>query len=155
MGCYSLRDVNADGGKLLLGNLASWERPDASAFGDPLAWDTEVFAGKNENFFDQPNKIDRTKVWAAFAGKVAAEIEDGVSDELARPVIGNVTATVDLVDLNAAACEQFVARKDVGSGCISAKREHGRVFQQHERVADRSGFARRNNFALNAQTFNI
>ena len=42
----------------------------------------------------------------AFAGKVAAEIEDGVADELAGAVVGDVAAAIDFVDFDAFAEEE-------------------------------------------------
>jgi hypothetical protein len=37
-----------------------------------------------------------------FARKVATEVEDGVADELAGPVVGDIATAIDLVDLYAA-----------------------------------------------------
>jgi hypothetical protein len=37
---------------------------------------------------------------AFFAGEIAAEIEDGIADELTRTVVGYVSAAVDFVELH-------------------------------------------------------
>ena len=67
---------------------------------------------------------------AALAGEVAAEVEDGVADELTWAVISDVAATVDLVDLDAFLREKLVGYEDVGAGGIAAKREDGWVLEE-------------------------
>ncbi len=153
MRSHGLGHMHTDGGNLLLANPPAGERPDPRKFGDALGGNAEVIAGKNQGFFHQPDKIDRSEMRTALARQVAAEVEDGVSDELAGPVIGDISAAVDLVDLGAAAGQQFVAGKNVGAGCIATQGEHGRVFQQDERIANGAGFPRSDNFSLYPQTF--
>ena len=75
-----LGDVDADGGDLFLVYAAAGESPDAGEFADALSGDAEVFAGVDEDFLHQPDKIYRSQMGTAFAGKVAAEVEDGVAD---------------------------------------------------------------------------
>ena len=103
MGSDGLGDVDADGGDFLFADGAAGEGPDAGQFGDPLCGNAEVLAGEDEGFLDQANKVDGAEVGAALAGQVAAEVEDGVADELAWAVVGDVAAAVDLVNLGAAA----------------------------------------------------
>ncbi len=115
VGGDGLGDVDANGGDLLFANGASWEGPDAGKFEEALGGDSEVFAGEDEGFFDEADEVDGAEVGAALAGEVAAEVEDGVADELAWAVIGDVAATVDLMDLCTTGGELFLGGEDVGA----------------------------------------
>ena len=150
-----LGDVDSDGGNLPLADAAAGEGPDAGEFADALCGDAEVFAGVDEGFFHQPDKIYGSQVGAAFAGEVAAEVKDGVADELARAVIGDVASAVDLVDFDAALGEEIVGREDVGAGGVAAEGEDRRVFEEEERVADGSRFARGYDIGLDAEAFGV
>ena len=151
----ALGDVDADGGDLLLANAAARQCPDAGEFADALGRDAEVAAGADEGLFHQADEVDGTEVRATFAGKVAAQVEDGVADELAGAVVGDVAAAVDLVELDAAAGEQFVGGEDVGAGGVAAEGENGRMLEQKERVADGAGLARGDDLGLDAQAFGV
>ena len=119
MGGDALRDVNADGGEFALGlllflttdhwalitRLTAAEGPDAGAARDALGQHAEVGAGADEGFFHHADEVDRAQesvARAALAGPFAAQVEDGIADELAGTVIGDVAAAVDLVELDAA-----------------------------------------------------
>ena len=65
----SLRDVDADGGDLLLADAASGERPDAGEFADALRQDAEVVAGADERLFDQADEVDRAEMRALLPGR--------------------------------------------------------------------------------------
>ena len=150
-----LRDMDADGGDLLFANAAAGQGPDAGEFADALRGHAEVFAGEDEGLFHQADEVDGAEVRAAFAGQVAAEIEDGVADELAGAVVGDVAAAVDLVDLDAAAGKELVGGEDVGAGGVAAEGEDRRVLEEEERVADGAGFARGDDLSLDAQAFGV
>jgi len=100
-----LRDVNADGSDLLFEDGAAGIGPDAGALADALRGHGKIFACKDERFFNEANEIDRTEVWAALAGKISAEIEDGITDELAGAVVRDVTTALGLVNFDALARE--------------------------------------------------
>jgi hypothetical protein len=108
-----LGDVDADGGDLFLGDGAASIGPDAGELADALGGDPEVFAGEDEGFFHEADEVDGAEVGALFAGEVAAEVEDGIADELAGAVVGDVAAAVDLVDGDAFAGEEVVGGEDV------------------------------------------
>ena len=57
----------------------------------------EVRAGTNQSFFEHAYVVDRTKIWAFFAGPVTSQIKDGIAHELSWTVISNIAAAVDLV----------------------------------------------------------
>jgi hypothetical protein len=92
-----------DGGDFLFRDGAAGDGPDAGASGDALRGDTEVGAGADEGFFEEADVLDGSE-----ARVEAAQIEDGVADELSGSVVGDVASAIDLVDLDAAAGQQFV-----------------------------------------------
>jgi hypothetical protein len=84
-----------------------------------------------------------------FTRQVTAQIKDGVTHQLPRPMIRNVSAAVDLMDLDAAPSQRLVTRKNVRARRIPPQRKHRRVLQQQERVANRASLPRSNHFRLN------
>ncbi len=52
-------------------------------------------------------------------------------------MVGNVSAAIDLVQFHSALCEQLVADQNVGAMRIAAEGQHGRMFQQEQRVANK------------------
>ena len=155
VGGDALCNMDADGGDLLFLHGAAGVGPDAGAFADALGGHAEVLAGEDEGLLQEADEVDGTEMRAAFAGEIAAEVEDGITDELAGAVIGDVTAAVDLVDLDAFAGEQIVGGEDVGASGVAAEGQDGRVLHQEERVADGPGFASFDDLAHVAQTFRI
>ena len=150
-----LGDVDANGRNLLFCNAASGKSPDSRALADALRRNAEIFAGEDQSFFDETDEIDGAKVRTALAGKIAAEIEDGIADELAGAVIGDVSAALGLVNFNVFVGELRIGSEDVGAGGIASKREDGRVLKQQKRVRDEAGFARGDDFGLEAQAFRV
>ena len=71
-----------------------------------------------------------------------AQEEDRVADQLARPVIGDVAAALDLVERRVAEVEQVLA---VGA---AAGGDHVRVLDEDERVGDLVALARAHQLAL-------
>ncbi len=128
----ALRDVDADGGDLFLADAAARHRPDAGEFADALRHHAEVAAGADQHLFQQANIIDRAEVWAFFSGKIAAQIDDGIADQLTGTVVGYVAAAIDLVQLDSALREQFVAGQNVGAMGVAAKREDRRMLQEKQ-----------------------
>jgi hypothetical protein len=81
----------------------------------------EVAAGSDQRLFEKANIVHRAEIWAFFSGKVAAEVEDGITDELTWAVVRNVSTAIDLEQFNSAPCKQLVAGKDVGAMGVAAK----------------------------------
>src|ERR1039458_10902297 len=99
------------------------EGPDAGAAWDALGQHAEVGAGADEGFFHHADEVDgpqKSVARAALAGPFAAQVEDGVADQLAGTVIGDIAAAVDLVELDAARSEELIAGDDVGAGGVAA-----------------------------------
>ncbi len=109
--------------------------PDASEAADASGRHAQLAAEPDKRLFHQANEVDRAKAVAAGIAQ-AAQIEDGVADELAGAVIGHVAAAVDLVERDAARGQQLIGGKNVGAAGVAAQREHGRVLQQQQHVAD-------------------
>ena len=91
----------------------------------------------------------------AFAREVAAEVEDGVPDELAGAMIGHVATTVGFVDSHAFFGKEQIRRKNVGAGTVTTECEDGWVFEEEERVAYDARFARGNDLGLDAQALGV
>ena len=134
---------------------AAAEGPDAGALGDALGHDAEVGAGADQRFFQHADEVDGAEEGAALAGPVAAQIDDGVADELAGAVVGHVAAAVDLVQLDAAGGEELIAGEDVGAGRVAAEGDDGRMLQQQQRVADEACLARGNHAGLDGEAFGV
>ncbi len=149
----ALRDMDADGGDFFLLNAASGNRPDAGSPGDALCHHAEVAAGTDEDFFEQTNIIHWTKMGTFFAGQIAAQIDDRVADELARAMVGDIAASIDLVQFDAALLQKLVRGEDVGTAGIAAESEDWGVFKQEEGVADEILFARDDYLLLDGEAF--
>ena len=74
--------------------------PHTGAFRDALGGNTEVLAGENEHIFKNANEVDGAKMRATFSRKITAQVEDWVADELAWPVICDITTTIYLVNFD-------------------------------------------------------
>ena len=90
------------------GMRAAGERPYTGLAGDALGQHAVLGAGADEGFFQPADIFDGAKVGTFFAGKFSAQIEDRIADDLSGPVIGDVAAAIDFVDLDAAAGKVFV-----------------------------------------------
>ena len=80
----------------------------------------------------------------------AAEVEDGVADELAGAVVGDVAAAVDFVEGDAAAGKNLIGGQDVGAIGVAAKGEHGRMFEKQKNVFNAALEAEVNHLGLKA-----
>ncbi len=88
--------------------LPSGGSPDAGEFADPLRHHAEVPTGADQCFFQQSNVVHGTEVQAFFPWKVAAKVEDGITDELARAMV-HVSSAIDFMQLNSAVREHLIA----------------------------------------------
>ena len=148
-------DVDADGREFFLGDAAARDGPDAGATFDALRGDAEVVGGADEDVFKEADVVDRAEMGAALAGEVAAEVEDGIADELAGAVVGDVAAAVDLVDFDAFGRQEFVGGEDVAALGVAAEGEDGWMLEEDEGVGDGVGFACGDEFGLEAEAFGV
>ena len=129
--------------------------PDAGEPGNALGHYAEVGAGADQRILHEADKIDGAEMRAVLAGPLAAQIDDGVADELTRAVIGHVAAAIDLMHFNSAARQPLVANQNVGVRRVAPQRNHRRMLQQQERVTDEVLLARRDDALLNFQRFSV
>ena len=85
--------------------------PHSRKFADAARGYAELPAEADQRFFHETDEVDRAQMRSTLSGKVAAEIEDWVADELSGAVIGDVSAAVDFVDFNTLLREQLVRRE--------------------------------------------
>src|SRR5271170_47431 len=103
MRCNAARNMNSDGSNLLLRNRPSRHRPNASTLRNTLSDHAITRAGADEHLFQLANIIHSSKTRLE-----AAQIDNRVTNQLAGPVISDVSAAIDLVDFDSAASEKFV-----------------------------------------------
>jgi hypothetical protein len=94
-------------------------------------------------------------VRAFFAGEIAAQIDNGISDELTWTVVSDIAPAVDLVQLDSSLDKQVVAGKDVGAMRVSSQGEHRWVFQKEKRIVDKVLLASRDDLLLDGEGLRI
>ena len=69
---------------------------------------------------------------------IRLEVHDGIADDLAGAVIGDVAAAAGLVDLDAARVQHLGRREDVRASAVAAdtERQHVRMLDEQQQVAD-------------------
>jgi hypothetical protein len=109
-------------------------RPDARLSLQPPALDTEIPQRHDQGLFDVAHV-------AVHVAPIRPQVEDRVTDELARAVIGDVAAASCFEDGHALRGQRFRRRHDVRgfAAGLDAEGDDGRVFEQKQRVGDRSG----------------
>jgi hypothetical protein len=72
---------------------------------------------------------------------IGTQIQDGVADDLARPVVGDVAAAPCFVNLDTARGEEVAAGEDVGASAIAfdAERQDVRMLDEEQDVFDAPG----------------
>jgi hypothetical protein len=76
------------------------------------------------------------------------QADDGIGDQLAGAVVGDLPATLDADYFDAAGGEFSRRRANVRGIGLAAKREHRFVFDQQELIRDRAGGTLRYEFVL-------
>ena len=89
--------MHTNGGDLSLLHRGTSKGPDPGPARDPLRTDTVVAAGTNHNLFEFTHVIDDTNTRIE-----AAQIEDGIANQLAGTVVSDITTTINFMDLHAA-----------------------------------------------------
>src|ERR1700756_3403466 len=100
--------------------------PDAGETGYAFRGDGKVGAGADQDFFQAADELDRAYVFA-LGGRgvrrsrsVAAQVEDGIADDLSWSVESNVSAAVAVEELDAALGKEFARGHYVGGFRIAA-----------------------------------
>ena len=151
--------MHADRRQLLLRDSAIRTRhgisaapgPYSGALRNTLGHHAKVRAGADQCLLHHAHEIHRTQKRPALAGPLAAQIEDGVADQLSRPVIGHIAAAVHLMLFHVTRSQPLVTRQYVGARCVPTHRNYWRMLQQKQRIADHALLARRDHARLDRQ----
>ena len=120
--------MHADGGDFALAH------PDTRQLRNTAGLDAEIREGIDERLFDGPHV--RAHVALPFA-----QVEDGIADDLPRPVIGDVATAVGGMEGDAGAAQDLFAGQEVLHVAVAPQRDGVRVLQQEELVGDGAGLA--------------
>ena len=109
---------------------------------DSFGRDAEVGAGADQDFLKPAHVIDcaQSLTFAVRRGN-APQIENGITDELARAVESDVAAAITFENLDAALSQDFGRGKDVVPLAIATESDDRRMFEQKKNVADAVFFA--------------
>jgi len=146
--CRAGLDRTAEGGRFHM----FWGCPHAGESGDAFGWNAKIGTAADEDFFELADIFDGTHGLAlGIVRREFAQIEDGVPDELTGTVEGYVSAAVAIEALNAASSEQFVRCDYVRGFGVAAERDHRRVLEQQQGIADASFLSQVDQLLLQAK----
>lgn len=162
VGSDTARDVDADGGDfgfMLYRRLTSLRLvrtgevarpyvgiacvpigPDSGKSGDAPCRNSEIRTSSDQYFLEPPHVLDRAESLSRAVDGETTQIEDGIRDELTRPVESHVTAAIAFENVDTALGELFRRSENVLGLSISSKRNDRRVLEQQKNVADESVF---------------
>ena len=117
------RDSDTDRGKFSLAD------PHAREAGTSPGGDVVVRGGAYEHLLEIADV-------AVHIAAIRFQIEDGVADDLSRPVVGNVASTARFEHFDAARGKRFWRRQDVGPSSVAtdAQSQDGRVFDKEQLI---------------------
>jgi hypothetical protein len=124
--CNPSAEVHADGGDFALAY------PDTGEFGDTARLDAEIGQGIDEGFLDGAHV-------GAYVALPFAQVHDGVADDLAGAMIGDVAAAVGGVEGDAGAGEDVIASQQIFQVAVAAHGDGVGMLQQDELVGDGAG----------------
>lgn len=114
-----LADADAHGGDLG-GRTIGGRDPDAGGFGIAVAGDAVGGEGVDDGLLEEAHVAVEAQGLAGIRVGEAFEVEDGVGDDLAGAVVGDVAAAVGLVEFNAQGGKAVGVGQDVACGPFSA-----------------------------------
>ena len=94
----------------------------------------EAFEGDNQDFFQLPEVFAQVRA-------VSSEVHDGVADDLARAMVGDVSAAVGVEELDAMVGEFRFRDQDVIEIPGAAEGDDGWVFEEQKGIGDLAGDA--------------
>ena len=141
VGSYPAADVDADGGEFFLWDIARRMNPDAGFAWDAIRGDAEIAGGADHGLFERAD----VPVDVAADG---IEIEDGVADDLAGAVVGDIAAAVGFAELDIFLTEDILGGYKIFLAGVAAEGEDMRMFAEEEDVVDGVGFAGNDNALL-------
>ena len=127
-------DVDTDGGEFFFGDIAGRLDPDAGFAGDPIGGDAEIGGGTDHGFFEGADvPVNIAADWI--------EIEDGIADDLAGAVIGDVATAVRFAELDIFLAEDIFGGEKIFLAGVAPESDDMGMFAEEEDVADSAGFA--------------
>src|SRR5579884_3852915 len=135
-------DVDANGGDF------SAVDPDSGSAFEAVRMNVELCEGVDERLFDGANIRD-------YVALPFAEIEDGVTDDLAGAMIGDVAAAIGVMELDAGALENLGRREEICKMAVPAQRDDMGVLDDEERVGDFAALARVDELFLDGEGFGV
>src|ERR1700733_15887715 len=129
--------LDGRGGRPHMSIFAYGIRPDARQAPHVFRGKWEISAGADQYFFEAADEFHGPERFALAVGSgKSAEVEDGITYDLSGAVEGYVAAAVAFEDLDAALGKQFRRRDHVFRFRVAAERDHGRVLEQEQNIAD-------------------
>ena len=125
---YPTLHVDTDGCNLVFAD------PDAGFIISPDPRDAEADQGVNQDFFQLPEVL--SEVCA-----VSREVHDGITDNLTRAVVGDISAAIGVDQLNATVGKLGLVDEDVIEASGAAQGDYGGVFEEDKGVGDKAGDA--------------
>jgi len=120
--------VHADGGDLALAH------PNARKLRDAARLDAEIRQRVDQGLFDGPYV-------RAHIALPLAQVQDGVADDLSRPVVGHVAAPVRGMEGDTGAAQDLFASQKVLHVAVAAQGDGVGVLQQDKLVGDSASLA--------------
>ena len=132
---YPALHVDANGGDFILGN------PDTGLSVSPGPGNAKACECADQDFFQLPEMLSQVCA-------VPSEVQNGVPDDLARPVVGDVSAAVGVDEPDASFGEVGLGDQDVIEVSGAAEGDDGGVFEEDEGIGDTAGDAAIPEFGL-------
>jgi hypothetical protein len=126
--------------------------PNASEAADSPGGHAELSAQANEGLFHEAHEVNGSESAAARVLE-AAQVKDGVANELTGTVIGDITTPVDLVERHASAGQKLIRCQNVAAVGIAAKSKHRRMLEQKQDVANAALKPQRCDLRLEPEAF--
>ena len=82
----------------------------------------------------------------------AAQIKDGIADQLTGAVEGDVAATIAVEELDGLFRQQLLRGQKIFATGVAAEGDYGGVLQQRQRISDSAFFAQINQRLLQTQS---
>jgi hypothetical protein len=108
--------------------------PDARTFRNAARLDAEIRERIDQRLFDGPHV-------RAHVALPLAQVQDGVADDLPRPMIGDVAAAVGGMEGDAGAGQDLFAGQEILNVTVAPHGDGVGVFQQEELVGDGASLA--------------
>jgi hypothetical protein len=117
--------------------VAIWSCPNSRETRNSFRRDREIDAGAHQDFFEAADEFDYAQRFAfAVCGGEATEIKDGVTDNLAGTVEGDVSSAVAFEEFDSTSLQEVGGGRYVRGIRVAAQRDYRGVFQQDEDIAD-------------------